>query len=36
MIKGLAKGDVWDELQQLSMRFARQRASASQSRSPRS
>jgi DNA polymerase-3 subunit delta len=29
MIKGLAKGDVWDELLQLALRFARKRASAS-------
>jgi DNA polymerase-3 subunit delta len=28
MIKGLARGDVWDELMQLGARFSRKRAKA--------
>ncbi len=32
MVKGLAKGDVWDELLQLSMRFARQETHAPRAR----
>jgi len=28
MIKGLARGDVWDELLQLGLRFSRTRAKA--------
>ena len=32
MVKGLAKGDVWDELLQLALRFARNRASAARPR----
>lgn len=31
MIKGLAKGDVWDELLQLAMRFSRKHATAARS-----
>ncbi len=35
MVKGLAKGDVWDELLQLAMRFARKRITAPPARAAR-
>ncbi len=35
MVKGLAKGDVWDELLQLAMRFSRKRISAPPARAAR-